>query len=223
LKIVDAVLVSSAEGEKRLRLGYPWYRKKIIKIPLIFEDRKKEGAKRRYFTYVGNAVYSRGIDRFWKLIEFAERKGVEFDFQIITGDRIEESLRSVSVAVKRRLKVISGDKITDEQIDDAIRESWAVLCPFRTITQSGVTPIAYMHGTPLISSAVGGMSEQIREGETGFLLPEDAHFEIWIERMEKARADHSVLERRCRAEFELTFDARNAGCYLNEFLKVDST
>jgi glycosyltransferase involved in cell wall biosynthesis len=43
--------------------------------------------------------------------------------------------------------------------------------PYRAGTQSGVTHVAYALGSPVIATRVGGLTESVREGETGLTCP----------------------------------------------------
>src|SRR6185369_11936421 len=43
--------------------------------------------------------------------------------------------------------------------------------PYRSGTQSGVTHVAYALGTPVIATRVGGLTESIRDGDTGLTVP----------------------------------------------------
>lgn len=46
----------------------------------------------------------------------------------------------------------------------------AVVLPYRSATGSGIIPLAYHYGKPVIATRVGGLSEVVREGRTGFLI-----------------------------------------------------
>lgn len=46
-----------------------------------------------------------------------------------------------------------------------------VILPYRSATQSGVVPIANALGVPAIATRVGALTEAVRDGETGFLIP----------------------------------------------------
>jgi glycosyltransferase involved in cell wall biosynthesis len=46
-----------------------------------------------------------------------------------------------------------------------------VILPYSSATQSGVIVDSYKFGKPVIAFSVGGIKEQIINGETGFLIP----------------------------------------------------
>lgn len=47
----------------------------------------------------------------------------------------------------------------------------AVVLPHVQISTSGVIPLAYRYGRPVIATSAGALPEIVREGETGFLVP----------------------------------------------------
>ena len=46
-----------------------------------------------------------------------------------------------------------------------------VACPYVDASQSGVVLTAFALGTPVVTSAVGGLPEYVEHGETGLLVP----------------------------------------------------
>ena len=49
----------------------------------------------------------------------------------------------------------------------------SVILPYRDATQSGIVQIAVNFKKPVIATDVGGLSEVIREGETGYIVPKE--------------------------------------------------
>lgn len=61
--------------------------------------------------------------------------------------------------------------IPNEDVPGIFRQADLVVLPYVEATQSGVVPVAYQFGVPVIATRVGGLAEVVREGETGYLVP----------------------------------------------------
>lgn len=59
--------------------------------------------------------------------------------------------------------------IAEDQIATYFSAADAVIQPYRNATQSGISALAFEYGRPLISTKVGGLSEIIDDGVTGYL------------------------------------------------------
>ena len=57
--------------------------------------------------------------------------------------------------------------IPDDEVEALFRAADVTVLPYRSATQSGVTHVAYALGCPVIATNVGGITETVREGETG--------------------------------------------------------
>ncbi len=60
--------------------------------------------------------------------------------------------------------------IRDEDVADFIKDVDFVVLPYIHATQSGVIPLAYAFKKPVLATNVGCLSEQVCEGETGWLV-----------------------------------------------------
>lgn len=69
----------------------------------------------------------------------------------------------------------------------------AVVLPYHRISMSGVIPLAWRFRLPAIASAVGGLPEAIRDGETGWLVEPGSVTDL-------ARALNEALANRARLE-----------------------
>lgn len=59
----------------------------------------------------------------------------------------------------------------DDEVEALFKACDAVVLPYRSATQSGVTHVAYALGRPVITTDVGGLAETVVEGETGMIVP----------------------------------------------------
>ena len=57
------------------------------------------------------------------------------------------------------------------ELANLISNSLFVVCPYKDATQSGVVFSSFAFSKPVIATDVGGMSETIKDGETGLLVP----------------------------------------------------
>lgn len=59
--------------------------------------------------------------------------------------------------------------IAEEEIGTFLNRADLVVLPYREASQSGVIPSAYAMGVPVVATNVGGLGEQVIDGETGYL------------------------------------------------------
>lgn len=69
---------------------------------------------------------------------------------------------------------VLSDFAPNERVRYFFSASDVVLLPYTSATQSGITHVAYYYDKPVIATDVGGLSESVIDGETGFVIkPED--------------------------------------------------
>jgi glycosyltransferase involved in cell wall biosynthesis len=66
---------------------------------------------------------------------------------------------------------IINEYVSDEVLASYIHQANLVVLPYRDATQSAVVQMALGHGTPVITTDVGGLPEAIEDGKTGFIVP----------------------------------------------------
>lgn len=216
---IDGVLLPSLEAGRQLDDGYPNFPGERLMVPLLHADRwRPSGEARRYVTFVGKVAYAKGIDRFLGLIEAAAANRDAWEFQLVTSTPIAAHLKTLSAAGRERLRIVCKPDLQDAEIDAALAASIAVVAPYRRVTQSGVVPVAFMHGTPIVATPVGGMPETVVPGRTGVLLPQEAGPQEWLAALREIRDNFPRLSGLCRREFLERFDSRHAPALLAPIL-----
>jgi len=61
--------------------------------------------------------------------------------------------------------------IKDEDIHNLFKDVDLVVLPYISASQSGVIPLAYSFGKPVIATDIGALSSQVIDGKTGYIVP----------------------------------------------------
>ena len=65
---------------------------------------------------------------------------------------------------------LKNDWIEDCEVEGLFRDIDFVVVPYTHASQSGVIPLSYSFGKPVIATKIGGLPEQVCEGKTGLLI-----------------------------------------------------
>ncbi len=167
-------LTETVKQQLITRFHYP--AEKIQVIPLgifdynqgkVTEPRKLDLTKPVKLLFFGRIIRYKGLDLL--LAACLPLQQQQFDFELyIVG---EGDLTPYQVAIDKLGKNVIVDNrwIADEEIYDIFHDKDIVVLPYIEASQSGVVAIAMGFGIPIIATKVGGLSEQIADGETGVL------------------------------------------------------
>jgi glycosyltransferase involved in cell wall biosynthesis len=124
--------------------------------------RQREGR----LLFFGRLLPYKGLDLLAEAMVLLQDR-MRIELAIHGAGAIERRVRA-RLARIRHLTLEEG-WIAEERIPDLILAADAVVAPYREASQSGVVPIAYAYGRPVVATPVGGLAEQVVHGETGLV------------------------------------------------------
>lgn len=87
--------------------------------------------------------------------------------------------------------VVHNEYIPEDRAADYFRRASVVVLPYIEASQSGVIPMAYSAGKPVVATTVGGLPEMVENGRTGYLVPPRDSAQL-AEAVTKLLLDHSL-------------------------------
>lgn len=99
------------------------------------------------------------------------RRGIDVELTIageVWREPAEFQLTVEAFGLDGRLHLHPG-YVPDEEVGPLIADHHVVLVPYRQATQSGVIPLAYAVGRPVVATSVGGLPDQVVDEVTGAL------------------------------------------------------
>ena len=130
-------------------------------------------------------------------------------FQIVTSSDIDKQLQELPAGARQKLKVVNQPQISDQDLRQAAAQSLAVLALYKETMQSGVIPVAWMKGTPVIGTDIEGITEWVRDHETGVIVSSRPTLEEITGAIDYINRHFSEMTPHCRAAYLSTFDDGN--------------
>jgi glycosyltransferase involved in cell wall biosynthesis len=84
--------------------------------------------------------------------------------------------------------------VPDDEVGDLFAAHHALAAPYVSASQSGVTPLAFAAGRPVVATSVGGLPEVVRENETGALAAASSPG-AFADAVERVAANYEALGR----------------------------
>jgi glycosyltransferase involved in cell wall biosynthesis len=92
---------------------------------------------------------------------------------IISGEFYEDSKPYFDIIEKHNLHdriILKTDFVPDSEVANYFCSADLITLPYRDATQSGVTQIAYFFEKPMLVTNVGGLSELVPNGKSGYVV-----------------------------------------------------
>ena len=132
---------------------------------------KKVAETKNTILFFGRLWKYKGLDTLIRAEPFISKEIP--DVKIVIAGRGEDLEYYKKRIINRERFLIMNYRIPDEEISELFQKSSLVVLPYHEATQSGIIPLSYLLGKPVVATKVGGLPEQIQDGLQGLLVPPD--------------------------------------------------
>ena len=124
-------------------------------------------ADKQYLLFFGLIRDYKGLDMLLEAFEKVEDENLRL---LVAGEfyNDKEQYRDILDRLGDRVVLHEGF-VKDEDVKYYFSAVDALVLPYRTATQSGVTQIAYNFSVPMVVTRVGGLPEIVADGKVGFV------------------------------------------------------
>jgi glycosyltransferase involved in cell wall biosynthesis len=196
--LADEVIVLSKHVERQLGQRYPVLsnRIRVLFLPTLSADPSAamtEDAATPRFLFFGRLMAYKGLPLFVEACEILKSRGHSLAVRIVGEGPLGP--------LKSRLDAL-GAEVTNRWVDESELDSVFGGCDFVVLpnieaSQSGVVPLAFSYGCPIVATPVGGIVEQVEDGKSG-LLSDAVSAAAFAEAMQRLLTD-GALRARLRA------------------------
>lgn len=170
---------------------------KLSIMPTIVEPGERVGRPDGYVLFVGRLVKLKGVDLLLEAMRFL--KGARL---VIVGDGPERGALERAAA---GLDVTFEGMLPHEEVKRRFADAAVLAQPSVTEGLPNSVMEAMAHGVPVVGTAVGGIPDVVKEGETGFLLKERDP-RLLSSRLDTLLRDKPLWEQMSKACLETTKD-----------------
>ncbi len=133
-------------------------------LKLIYEFQGPRKAKQILIT--GRMQKYKGLG---VLIESLKYVNQSYELIIAGSGRIEKNQSLIELVRQNKVKIFNR-YISDNQLYELISSSGVVVTPYLTGTQSGIISNSFAFNTPVITTNVGSVHENVLDGVNGFII-----------------------------------------------------
>jgi glycosyltransferase involved in cell wall biosynthesis len=178
---VDAFIAQSAAVERDLNSFWPGSRYTLVPHPVyeIFgSGLPKDKARAALGVQDERAILFFGYVRRYKGLHIlldampAILKSVKLKL-LIVGEFYDDEQKYRDQITKKGLQdnvIVHSDYVPNDQVNKYFSAADVVVLPYVSATQSGIVQIAYQFDKPVIATDVGGLSEVVLNGRTGYIV-----------------------------------------------------
>ena len=145
-----------------------------------------------YILFIGGIDKYKGIDVLYRTIQLLRNKRRNYKLVIAGRGSVPElnEIKSLDNVL------VIGKFLTNEEFANLIRYSRVVICPYTTMSQSGIPQSAYVMGKPVITSSLPGFDGIVIDKITGLICETGDHMSF-ADAIESIFTDKLLYESLC--------------------------
>lgn len=222
----DRIILPSTRAMVAYQKYYSHLRKKIMLLPLLFEDEAmiiSPQSDRKYISYIGTIAEDHAFDQFTSFAIHAIEGNwfPDHTFLIATRNILPERERLALFPhiQSGRVVVQEGMPMTNDSINSFFRASLVIWNAYRRSMQSGILPKAYMFGTPVLVSPMNA-SEFFENHGHGVMIAQDYDPLITRTSVITILNNFELYSLQCRAKFLSTFHHNSTNPDFIQFIRT---
>jgi glycosyltransferase involved in cell wall biosynthesis len=144
----------------------------VIHNGVAVEPITRELSSRPHVVFSGRLVPEKGVDVLLKAFAIVAQDLPEVRLTIAGDGPERRRLGELTEKLGMTTKVTFLGHITRRDMETRFAQAWMQVVPSRWAEPFGLVALeGMMRGTAVIASSMGGLTEIIKQGETGFLVP----------------------------------------------------
>lgn len=175
IRLFEKIVVLSSGVLDELNERYEINQKKIVKMKLCSHLHVTEEVQygnmigEDYFLFFGRIQKYKGLETLFEA--YAKDRNKILPKLVIAGKgEFTKKEKELFEQIKDNV-ILMKKYITDETLASLLNYTKAAILPYVEATQSGLIPMAYQFGKPVVVSDLSGLSENVLEGVTGYVFP----------------------------------------------------
>lgn len=121
----------------------------------------------KFVLFFGQIHPYKGLSVLYEAVKILTKQGKDI-FVVVAGKGSDDCLPAMK---EDKHFIVINRFISNDETAYLMQKCRFVVCPYLSVSQSGIPQTAFAFGTPIIASAIGMFSELIKPYETGLLAP----------------------------------------------------
>lgn len=132
---------------------------------MIYKGQRELELPEKYVLFIGRLTPYKGLRLFYEATKELANEGYKF---VVAGNGKDEALADI---IKSPNYIVINRYLTDKNFVELIERCSFVVCPYTSVSQSGIPQTVFVFNKPIIASDLDGFREIIKDQKNGLLFP----------------------------------------------------